>query len=303
MPNWQRGEAMKLTAGTTIKCDLHTLWERTQAPHDHVRWDLRFSNISYLPKCDPKEPQRFRYTTRIGFGKEIAGWGETVAQRDGSGSALRFGSEDNLSLIREGSGCWIYKPKDERIVFETVYDYGVRYGRLGRILDRIAFRPLMIWATRWSFDRLRLWIESGVAPELGRRLWTIKVTARIALGLIWILEGLLPKILMIAPDEIDLVRRSGIFWDSPANTLKALGVIQIMAGLWLLCGRVERLSVSIATLVMGILSALVLFTKPMVWFDPLGGIVKNLALIAAAVTVYYLAPITPKAIRANRRRR
>jgi uncharacterized membrane protein YphA (DoxX/SURF4 family) len=289
---------MKLTASTTIVCDLDTLWQKTQVTQEHVRWDLRFSNIAYLPKNGPEEPQRFRYATRIGFGKEIVGWGETIAQCDGRGSSLRFGSDDKLSLIREGSGCWIYKPKDERVAFETVYDYGVRYGRLGLLLDRIVFRPLMIWATRWSFDRLRLWIEHGITPELARRLWTIKVTTRIALGLIWILEGLLPKALMIAPDEIELVRRSGLFWPSPTSTLQALGIAQIVAGLWLLSGRAERFVIAATTLTMSVLSTLVLHTNPETCADPLGGIIKNLALFTAALTVWLLAPITPKAARA-----
>ena len=49
--------------------------------------------------------------------------------------------------------------------FITRYDYEVRWGLIGRALDRLVVRPLMGWATAWSFDRLRLWIETGVEPR------------------------------------------------------------------------------------------------------------------------------------------
>jgi hypothetical protein len=65
--------------------------------------DLRFSRIDYLPKRDQSEPQRFRYATRIGFGFEVSGEGESVGQRnlaDGSStSALTFGSDELLTVV------------------------------------------------------------------------------------------------------------------------------------------------------------------------------------------------------------
>ena len=44
------------------------LWRLTQTPELHRRWDLRFTDIEYLPRPDEAEPQRFLYATRIGFG-------------------------------------------------------------------------------------------------------------------------------------------------------------------------------------------------------------------------------------------
>ena len=64
-------------------------------PALHPLWDLRFTDIRYLPRPDPAAPQRFVYETRIGFGLSIEGEGETVAAReDASGartSALKCG--------------------------------------------------------------------------------------------------------------------------------------------------------------------------------------------------------------------
>ncbi|MBC7763625.1 MAG: SRPBCC family protein, partial [Candidatus Saccharibacteria bacterium] len=41
--------------------------------------------------------------------------------------------------------------------------------RWGRLLDRVMIRPLVGWMTAWSFDRLRIWAETGVEPEA----WTV----------------------------------------------------------------------------------------------------------------------------------
>lgn len=155
-----------------IRAPLEELWRRTQEPELHRRWDLRFTRIEYLPRA-PGEPQRFLYATRIGFGLEIRGEGESAGEKDAPDgsrtSALTFGSGDPRSLIRSGSGYWRYVPVAEGTRFITRYDYETRFGAAGRAFDRVAFRPLLGWATAWSFDRLRLWLEDGVAPEESRR--------------------------------------------------------------------------------------------------------------------------------------
>jgi Domain of unknown function (DUF4166) len=56
-------------------------------------------------------------------------------------------------------------PVEDGVRFITQYDYETRWGAAGGALDRAAFRPLLGWATAWSFDRLRLWLEDGIPPE------------------------------------------------------------------------------------------------------------------------------------------
>jgi hypothetical protein len=151
---------------TLVRADLAEVWRRTQDPGEHERWDLRFTRIRYLP--DDGGPRRFRYSTRILPGLVIAGTGTTVAERyrpDGTRtSALRFASANPLSLIREGAGYWRYAPTGAGVRFVTGYDYRPGWGRLGALVDRV-FRPLLGWATAWSFDRLRLWLERGIDPR------------------------------------------------------------------------------------------------------------------------------------------
>nr|EIF93726.1 hypothetical protein [Streptomyces tsukubensis NRRL18488] len=99
----------------------------------------------------------------------VAGTGISAGERHrsdgGRVSALRFASPDPLSPIRRGSGYWRYVPTPDGIRFLTGYDYRPRWGRFGGVVDRLVFRPLMGWATAWSFDRLRIWCERGISPE------------------------------------------------------------------------------------------------------------------------------------------
>ena len=123
---------------TKIKCDLTTLWRYTQEPSIHQQWDLRFSEINYLPKDNPTEPQKFLYATRIGFGVEVNGVGESVATKTKSNgestSVLKFSSNNNISIIRQGSGYWKYIPEADGIKFFTGYDYESRWGSLEKYL-------------------------------------------------------------------------------------------------------------------------------------------------------------------------
>ena len=163
---------------TLIRAPMDDVWRFTQDPARHERWDARFSRI---------EPQgtegRFRYATRVLPGLTIAGTGVSVGQRrgsDGSGtSALRFACPHPLSLIRSGSGYWRYLATESGVRFLTGYDYVPGWGRGGRVVDR-AFRPLFGWATAWSFDRLRLWLERGVPPERARDRAIGEVAIRLA---------------------------------------------------------------------------------------------------------------------------
>ncbi|XSG77296.1 hypothetical protein ACP8Y2_09840 [Herpetosiphon llansteffanensis] len=175
-----------------VKIHIHApfaaLWKATQQPNMHQRWDLRFSTIDYCPRADPAQPQAFIYTTRIGFGLQITGRGETSTKQLADGrliSALRFWSDHPLSLIRSGAGYWLYTPTSDGIDFSTSYDYQTRFGLLGRLIDRLLFRPLMAWATAWSFDRLRLWLEQPIDPMFALRMWLNQRIAVLgALGLL-----------------------------------------------------------------------------------------------------------------------
>jgi uncharacterized membrane protein YphA (DoxX/SURF4 family) len=126
---------------------------------------------------------------------------------------------------------------------------------------------------------------------MNTKLWIIKVTARVALGFVWIYEGLVPKLLFVRADELALVQKSGLVWRSPEWTLLVMGIAQIAVGLWLIVGWAERSAVLVATAWMLILIVLVAGGNPGMLTDPYGALVKDVCLLACAFTVWMLAPI------------
>jgi hypothetical protein len=189
------------------------------------------------------------YRTRVGFGLKIDGQGESVGERDGASgertSSLKFWSDDLKSLIKAGSGYWKYVPcggKDgaggdarlSTIRFFTWYDYETRFGVFGKVIDRCVFRPLLGWATAWSFDRLRLWIEKGISPEASRDRALTYTLARGTVAFIWFYHGLVPKLVYHNRAELDLLSRIGT---SPENLHKAAtlaGISEIASAFLLL---------------------------------------------------------------------
>jgi hypothetical protein len=222
---------MSIYVEILVRAPMDALWSHTQTPALHKRWDLRFSRIEYLPKKLETAPQRFKYATRIGFGLEVSGEGETVGQRDStdgsSTSALKFGSDEPISIIREGTGYWKYIPTEDGVRFLTWYDYRTRFGVAGALFDRLIFRPLIGWATAWSFDRLRLWLEQDVVPEVAIRQSLIHVISRVALAAVFAYHGLVPKLLTRHIDEIAMLRDAGVAAGVTNFAVIALGILEL----------------------------------------------------------------------------
>ncbi len=217
-----------------IQSPFKDLWEHTQNPAKHQQWDLRFSEITYLPKSSPEAVQQFLYTTRIGFGLKISGKGESLGthntEKGESTSALKFWSDEPISLIQTGSGYWKYITQDNGVKFLTWYDYKTRLGFLGQMIDCI-FRPLLGWATALSFDCLGLWLEKGIHPKTSFDRFMIQWTVRWALAFIWIYQGLIPKIIFKDTGELSILRASGIFNGQESSILFMIGIAEILFGI------------------------------------------------------------------------
>jgi hypothetical protein len=147
-----------------IRCSIERVWELTQEPTQHPRWDLRFSSITPTAELD-SGGYRFRYERRLPL-HTIVGTGTSLGERsrpDGTRtSALRFTTTDRLSPLGDGRGYWRYLPTGDGVTFITGYDYAPGWGRA---LDSLVLRRFIGWMTAWSFDRLRIWAETGTQPE------------------------------------------------------------------------------------------------------------------------------------------
>lgn len=165
------------------------LWALTQEPTQHARWDVRFARI------EPTGAGAFEYR-RFGVRGTGTHAGERCTADGGATSALTFACPNPLSPIVVGSGYWRYRPLlgedgPAGTSFETGYDYRPRHAAVDRV-----FRPLMAWGTAWSFDRLRLWADHGLAPEVSAAIAVLDAVGRVALvalvGLLGVSTGLVP---------------------------------------------------------------------------------------------------------------
>ena len=288
-----------------VRAPMDALWDHTQMPSLHERWDLRFSRITYLPKTHESEPHRFRYATRMGCGLEVSGEGETVGTRnlaDGSrSSALKFWSGEPLSIIREGSGYWKYIPSTNGIRFLTWYDYRTRYGPAGALFDRLIFRPLIGWATAWSFDRLRLWLEHGVEPAQAMRQTLVHFIARVALAFIFAYHGLVPKLIARNVDEISMLQNAGV---SPALiniALNVLGIFEVALAVALLLAWRRRWPVVLCLAAMPVATAAVALHSPRFFAAAFNPMSLNIAVAALAAIDLLVLRAIPSAARCLRR--
>ncbi len=287
-----------------IETDLERLWNASQDPAAHRTWDLRFTEIEYLPRASPEVPQEFLYATRVGFGLRIEGTGRSTGavEKDGARtSALTFESSDRLSLIREGSGYWKYLPgANGSVTFLTWYDYRTRFGRFGGWIDRLAVRPLLGWATAWSFDRLRLWLERGLRPSESLRFALIHAVSRSAIGLVWIYMGLVPKWLVARSGELDLVRAAGLFAGHEQVFVHALGAAEIAFGLALLVlGGRKRIWIASGAAVLALTIA-ALVSRPSLVGLAFNPVVLAIALLALHAVLWTTFDRVPSARRTKR---
>jgi hypothetical protein len=271
----------------TLPAVLDETWRLTQSPEVHQRWDLRFTTITYLP-CIQGEPQRFLYRTALLPGLAIKGTGESVGERRGAdgaaSSALMFASQQWFSLIEEGSGYWRYLPVEGGLRFLTWYDYRVRFGLAGRLLNTVVLRPAMGWATAWSFDRLALWVEQGQSPEMSLTFAAIHAIARIAIAFVWIWHGLIPKLLFQAADEQRMLLEAGL----SVSLLPWFGAAEILFGFVMLASWRFRsfFLLNIAFMAAALMG--VLLKSPEYLTTAFNPVTLNL-LVAALATVGYLA--------------
>ena len=277
---------MNIYVEILIRGRMEELWEKTQDPKHHQRWDLRFSEITYLPR-EPGEAQKFIYTTRIGAGVHIQGAGESTGERNDSDgqrtSALKFWSDDRKSLIRMGSGYWKYIPTSDGIRFITWYDYRTRFGTLGRFADRLFFRPLLGWATAWSFDRLRLWIEKGILPETSREKAFAYALARLTIAFVWFYHGLVPKLMTRNPDELKMLRDAGIATTALVRALSLLGYMEICFAVILVIFWKSRWPLWFTIIAMFLAALGVALTSPNYLTGAFNPLTLNLAVAALSV--------------------
>jgi len=146
-----------------IAIDLPVSAERLWATlSDHVAqptWDGRFSRISM-------RGTELRYETRLGP-IVFVGHGRVMLERPLRQSSFAFDSADPKNPILEGRGVWLVDAHEKGVIFRTSYDYDVRWGALGALVDRFAIRPWFTRQTARSFERLAKLLGHAASAETG----------------------------------------------------------------------------------------------------------------------------------------
>ncbi|HEY8309916.1 MAG TPA: DoxX-like family protein, partial [Gemmatimonadaceae bacterium] len=277
---------------------------RAQDPELHQRWDLRFSEIDYLPRSDDESPQRFHYSTRIGFGLRIDGQGESTGTRNGPTgertSALRFWSNDFKSLIRDGSGYWRYVTAPGGVRFITSYNYTTRFGLAGRALDAVVFRPLMGWATAWSFDRLRLWVENEIDPAVSMQQSVVHAIARCAIAGVFLYQGLVPKLIFRHSSEVRMLTESGVDPRATPSALFVIGLAEVILGVFMLIAWRPRWPFAIVLMLMAAALLEVAIVAPYTLSNAFNPVVLNISVAALAAIGWLTSRDLPSASRCYR---
>lgn len=124
---------------------------------------------------------------------------------------------------------------------------------------------------------------------VAREGWTPRALGilRFGMALIWITEGLFPKLLFPQAMELAVVANSGLVPMSAPAFLSFLGFAQLASGVLALVlrGRWLRwlLVAQVAALV--VLPALVSWQDPMLWFHPFGPMTKNVPILFGTLGV------------------
>lgn len=290
-----------------IQASIDEVWRMTQNPEFHEKWDLRFSSITYLPKKSEDAPQSFLYETKLGFGVKVAGWGKSIGthnKKDGSKtSSLHFGTDQKISPISEGKGFWQYIPRDNGTIFLTKYDYDVRFGLFGRLLD-LFFRPLMGWATALSFDVLKRWIEKGESPRTQYVRFFSNAIVTMLFFFIWLYQGLVPKIIAKHPDEVAMLSSlTSIKGTAAEKGVGIIGVLEVIfAVIWLLY-RKKRHLLALQLIVFPVLTISALIASPSILFHPFNPVTFNASLWVLSIIGFLLATDLPTATSCKRKRK
>ncbi|MED0936568.1 DoxX-like family protein [Bacillus mobilis] len=285
---------------------MEKLWEYTQKPDIHTEWDARFTEISYLEKKEG-EPQKFLYKTKIGFGLEIAGEGESIGEmKKETGeriSSLKFWTDNQLSLIQIGRGYWKYTPCKEHIHFETQYDYDTRFDRIGNVIDVYMFRPLLGWATAWSFDALKLWLEKGLHPRLLIKRTMTYWLVCFLFAFVWMYQGIVPKLVFTHSEEVKMLSVMIGSTEHSIFVLKIIGLLEIIFGvLWLLPFQKRKVFV-VHIFMLIALTIAAGFTNIVSFTEPFNPITLNVLLMGLSIVGYINSFDLPSAKNCKRKRK
>ncbi len=129
----------------------------------------------------------------------------------------------------------------------------------------------------------------GTAWLVAREGWTPRAVwlLRGGMAVIWITEGIFPKILFQQPVELDMVARTGLFPVSPSVVLYLVGACQAASGVLalLLRGRPLQVLLAAQAAALVVLPVFAGLLEPTLFVHPFGPLTKNVPILAGTVVL------------------
>ncbi|MDQ0269746.1 DoxX-like family protein [Cytobacillus purgationiresistens] len=282
---------------TEIHTSIEKLWEATQTPSLHEQRDIRFSSITYLPKKEGEE-QHFSYKRSLGPLIEIEGWGVSAGSYDSKNgtrsSSLHFGANTSLSPIKEGKGYWKYSPRQENVNFITQYNYEVPFGKIGGFFDAILIRPMIGWGTALSFDVLKNWLEKGESPAAQYMRFFSSWMISLFFCFIWFYHGLIPKLVLMHPDEITMITNLVPLSEMTGYRLVQLaGILEICFAVTWLVLRNKRKLFMLQIFIFPLLTIGAIAANPASLMAPFNPLTFNISLWVLSIAGFILSKELP----------
>jgi hypothetical protein len=111
---------------------------------------------------------------------------------------------------------------------------------------------------------------------------------RASLAIVWLWEGLGPKLLLVQAEELRVVEHLGFGREQAVALVHLVGVGEVLLALLTLTlhGRALRGLLSVCLVLLLVLPALVTLTQPELWLHPFGPLTKNVVLVAATFVLW-----------------
>ncbi len=122
-----------------------------------------------------------------------------------------------------------------------------------------------------------------------RSVRLIPLILRTGLGFVWTYEGLVPKFLFSPSQEIEIVARSHLVPFDARAFVTGLGAVEVILGLALWAGLRVKWVAAVQLVLLVAFTLGLAITSPQLLLDPLGGISKNVGLMAATLCLYLLS--------------
>jgi hypothetical protein len=164
------------------------------------------------------------------------------------------------------------------------------------MVDSCVFRPLMGWATAWSFDRLRLWLEDGQTPEASLAWATVYAVARGAVAFVWLWHGLVPKVIARDAAERLMLQQAG----SSVNLVVPIGIAEIAFGLVMLLAWHSRWPLGATVVAMLIAVSTVVLRSPQFVTAAFNPVTLNVCVIGLCIVAWIAMRFAPTARRCLR---